>query len=184
MSETSGKGELSTLQGEAVPMIGVTTIDGLPVLRWRRHFIEYGQRQRLETQIHPEMPGVTIVRAYWAGDPNIFEPSQPSYTPTLEEAKVDDSPFIFLISKGDKIIVTSRMNNEKPSEVHIRKPRYMTEDMPDELEVEMLDFPESTNEEELVELHRVRCAEEKSVNMDRPIPESDVNGIYRYMTHD
>jgi hypothetical protein len=175
------------LQGDVMMAIGLTERNGVEVLRWRSHAIEYGQSDRVDVSNHPDYKGITVVKCYQANDENIMN-DQPRKVPALAEAKKKDKhPRTFFISKVDPetYVATSRLGYDETKPVAIRRPQHPgNEPM---LHIEMIDMKRDTTDDELLDAHLKRykdLSREYTYGPNWPMDRFEADGVFLYMVSD
>ncbi len=174
------------VHGISVPATYVLERNDVTLVEWAPRFIEYGTRERVEAGIHPDYPGVGIMRMYQA---DTWHPQEGFLEqPTLEEAKEATGAGnygVMLISKvgrdGKRAIVTSRIGYENTRSVIVRPPKGE-----DPIAVEMLDLKVGTTEAEMVE-HHVKRLKSWHVNGDPDYSEitpMERDTLFHYITSD
>ncbi len=176
------------LRGQSMMAISLTKRDGVSVLRWPNHVIEFGYRDRIDTENHPDYPGISIVRAYKADDGDIWASLKERKIASLEDAKqADDQPRTFLITKIDdeNYVVTSRIGYEETTPVTVRRPKHPGNEPL--LHIEMLDMNKDTSDEELLENHLKRYRNLSQRYLDSPrrsMKPFELDSVFLYMVHD
>ena len=172
------------LNGRVLPGLGITERDGIRVVRWPNHFIEYDYHQVVESEIHPDNPRIGIVRAYHIPE------GLDTRTASLEDVRVENNPpMLFLISKRDDqfVVITSRMHRDQEGMVIVRPPKYgpggSTYDG-SVRHVEMFDAPRTLTESDLVEMHKRRIGSPWDRDFTSFWEQKDVDELFLYMAYD
>ncbi len=158
-------GKNMPLNGRKIPTLSIYNQGGMFVPGWTNQLMKGSCSAVVESGIHPDNPGVGLVRTYEIAR---AESPRPGQVPTIEEAKAQEGhSMAFLISPGWRLgdtgdanhlyrIVTSCMGGESERPLTVRPPWYPRR-IP-LMHVEMLDLPSGTSQTDLLARHLKRMA--------------------------
>lgn len=177
--------------GESMPLHGTTMLGlvleerhGITTARWGSTALEFGVNDTIETSNHPECPGIYVIRTYTT------EAGEEGEAVSLEDAQnADKQPRTFFVTETgpDSFIVTSNMgcDREGPAVIAVRRPRHPGNEPLKQ--IEMVDVPAQTSDQDLLELHVARYREGSQNYLGYPrqrLEPFDGDSVFLYIVSD